>query len=418
MDKMTLGLRTQDFQEGLRETGTFGPKEAYFEKTLRIGKAAVLAMHMRGLLFIDDYTSLQFAAGQLGIGGSELPAILRELEEVDFIRVMRSGEEIRRVDIRVPEFRTGYEDLGSRWEDLKPSEIERAAVETLQSLVLLPRREVDLLQALGLESGEISILQDVMRDGQLLRVQTISGEKIAFTPLVVDENPTAYLKWASKFPSEVSEALKTLTEHQGLPISDPVIAANPSLEDAVATGVLMPVLIEGATVTQEFVFAPRGGLTSHERVILDKARAVVACVRYGQRFAAGRKILRPRAILERLREHKRFRRGHPDLRTQYNLLLEKLIGHPVDEGGGLWNFEIYDTDENMKALDIAIEMLEIGETPTAKIDLAAKKALLAQSSYLGPIPSRTRLARSIKGSPETQAEIIKQLSAIGRGMKV
>ena len=78
MDKLNIGLRAQDFHEGLRETKAFGPKEAYFEKTLRIGKAAVLAMHLRGLQYVDDYTVLKFAAAQLVISGTELPVILRE----------------------------------------------------------------------------------------------------------------------------------------------------------------------------------------------------------------------------------------------------------------------------------------------------------------------------------------------------
>lgn len=418
MDKVTQGLRAQDFHEGLRETKTFGPKEAYFEKTLRIGKAAVLAMHLRGLLYVDDYTVLKFAAAQLGIGGSELPVILGELEEIDFVRIKRSGDEIKRVDIRVPEFRTGYEELGARWEDLKPCEVERAGVATLQNLMHLPRSEADLIRSLGMGQTEFSILRDVMKDGQLLRVQTIAGQKIAYTPLVVDEDPTAYLQWTDRFPSAVSEALNILTEHQGLPASDPTISDNAALNDAIQTGVLMPVLVKGATGIQQFLFAPRGGLTPQERVILDKARAILASVRYGERFAAGRRIIHPRAILVQLRDYKRFKTGHPDLRTQYSPLLEKFVGRPIDEGGGLWNFEIYDTDENMKALEVAIDMLEIGETPTVKIDLAAKKALLSPREYLGPMPTRTTLARSIRGSPETQAEIIKQLSAIGRGMKV
>lgn len=418
MDKLNIGLRAQDFHEGLRETKAFGPKEAYFEKTLRIGKAAVLAMHIRGLQYVDDYTALKFAAAQLGIGGSELPVILRELEEIDFVRVKCPRAEIERVDIRVPEFRPGYEDLGARWEDLNPSEIERASVETLQNLMQIPKREADLVQSLGLGQTEYSILRDVMRDGQLLRAQTLSGEKIAYTPLAVDNDPTTYLQWCDEFPSEVTEALKILIDCQGLPVSDPIISGNAALDDAIQTGVLMPVTVDGATGVREFVFAPRGGLTPQERVILDKARAILACVRYGQRFAAGKQISFPRLILERLRDYKRFKRGHPDLHTQYSLLVEKVIGHLFDEGGGYWNFEVYDTEENMKALEVAIDMLEIGETPTAKINLAAKRALLAPSSYLGPIPSRTRLAGSIKGSPETQAEIVKQLSAIGRGMNI
>lgn len=416
MDDLSIGVRTQDFHEGLRETKAFGPKEAYFENTLLIGKAAVLAMHLRGLLYIDDYTVLKYVAGQLGIGALELPRILEELEAVDFISIVRSGDQIKRIDIRVPEFRSGYEDLGVRWQDLNPSEIERAGVKTLHDLMRMPIKEANLIQSLGMKQEEYAIISDVMENGQLLRIETVGGERVIYTPLAVDDNPTAYLKWANKFPSEVSSAVNVLMSHQGLPISDPMVSSNAALEDAIMTGVLVPVQIDGITGEQQFLFAPRGGLTSEERVILDKARAILACVRYGQKFAAGRPIKYPKRILETLRDNKRFRRGHPDLYTQYSVLVEKLIGRPIDEGGGRWNFEIYDTGENIKAFDIAISLLEIGETPVAKIDLETRKAILTPSDYLNPTSTRVRLAKPFKGSKETRAEIIRNLSAIGRGM--
>jgi hypothetical protein len=84
MDSITIALRAQDFHEGLRHVGTFGPKDVYYSKTLIIGKAATLAMHLRGLLYINDFMQLQYAASSLGIG-QELPLVLHELEEVDFL---------------------------------------------------------------------------------------------------------------------------------------------------------------------------------------------------------------------------------------------------------------------------------------------------------------------------------------------
>ena len=223
-------------------------------------------------------------------------------------------------------------------------------------------------------------------------------------------NPTAYLEWAGRFPHEVSSAIETIKAYQGLPISDPQISTNIALDDAIKTGVLIPIQVTGATGEQRFLFAPRGGLSSEERIILDKARAILSCVRYGQKFAGGRAIFNPKRILETLRDKKRFGRGHPDLFTQYGAIVEKFIGHPVDEGGGRWNFEVHDTPENIKAFDVAISMLEIGETPTAKIDMDVRNAIVTTGDYLSPISTRVRLAKSIKGSPETQAEIIKQKS--------
>jgi hypothetical protein len=148
---------------------------------------------------------------------------------------------------------------------------------------------------------------------------------------------------------------------------------------------------------------------------MDKARALLACVRYGQKYAAGRPIKYPRLILERLRDYKRFKQGHPDLLSQYGLLTEKLLGTPVDEGNGRWNFEIYDTEENMKALGVALDMLEYGEAPSARIDIEAQKALLIPSGYQGPATTRPQLIKSIQGSSKTRTEIIRQMSNLIRG---
>lgn len=414
-DKLIIGLRAQDFHESLKDTGSFGPKDVHYKRTLLVGKAAALAMHLRGLLYIDKAEQLEYAASSLGISSLELPTVLKELEEIDFVKVVRKGGQIKRVEIKVPEFRSGYEELGERWLALQPGEIEQASLFALTKLYEGPVGQRELLGGLGLSESHTSILSDVMQSGQLLSVQPVDGRPVAYTPLAVDGNPSAYLQWAKKFPNDVRNVLAVLQQKQGLPMGDDAIRKNPAIQDAIATGVVMPVQVSGATGEQHFLFAPKGGLTAEERTILDKARAILACVRYGQRFADGRPIKYPRRILETLRDRKRFNHGHPDLFSQYGLLVEKLIGHPVDEGNGRWNFQVDDTDENMKALQVAIEMLSYGESPSARIDLSAKKALLAPCGYMGPLTTRPRL-RLIHSSAETRSEIVRQMADLARGM--
>src|SRR5688572_122352 len=115
MNPIQIALRAQDFHESLRATGVFGPKEVVFKRTLLVGKAASLAMHLRGLLYVDDVSQLEYVAASLGIPALELPTVLRELEEVSFVSVVKKDDEINRVECRIPEFRSGYEDLGERW---------------------------------------------------------------------------------------------------------------------------------------------------------------------------------------------------------------------------------------------------------------------------------------------------------------
>jgi hypothetical protein len=415
VDNLIIGLRAQDFHESLKITSAFGPKDVHYEKTLLVGKAASLAMHLRGLLFIEDEKQLKFAASTLGISSLELPAILHELEEVDFLTVVKAGDRIKRVEIRVPEFRSGYAELGERWTQLGPSEIEQASIETLESLYKGPIPTSELSQSLNLDPTSFAILKDVMSSGQLLSIQAVDGQDVSFTPLAVDGNPNAYLQWAKKFPNEVQAAVQVLQSQQGLHMDDPRIAGQQVFLDAIMTGVLSPVQVQGTTGAKRFVFAPRGGLSDEERVILDKARAILACVRYGQHFASGRRINSPRAILRRLRDKKSFSRGHPDLFDQYGLLVEKLIGEPVRESTNRWNFRVFDHAENMKALDVAIEMLEHGETPSTHIHLDAQKALLSPTAYSGPSPTRVRLSTGIQASSATRSEIIRQMANIARG---
>jgi len=150
--------------------------------------------------------------------------------------------------------------------------------------------------------------------------------------------------------------------------------------------------------------------------VLDKARAILACVRSGQHYAAGRPINYPRRILETLRDYKRFRRSHPDLKIQYGALVAKQIGIPIEGPSGRFNFQVNDTPENMKAFDVALEMLAIGEAPSARVDLNAQKLLLQPSSYTGAITTRASVAKSMKRSKTTQIRIIEELIKIARGI--
>lgn len=416
MDPTLIGLRTQDFHDSLKVVTTFGPKEVKFKNTLLIGKASSLAMHLRGLLYIEQYEQIEYAAASLGINSIELPAVLRELETIDFIRITKSGEQIKRIDVKVPEFRSGYSELGKRWQDLRPNELEQAGIATLEHLHHGPVSVPVLQSQYSLNSNEFAIMSDVMKCGQLLAIQTVDGTPTAYSPLAVDGNPSAYLQWAKRFPNEVTAAIETLSQSQGLAMSDGRIASNKTLMDAIQTGVIMPVTVSGATGAQRFLFAPRGGLAPEEKTILDKSRAILSCVRYGQSFSQGVAIKYPRRILEVLRDNKQFNRGHPDLMSQYGLLAEKLIGHPFEESTNRWNFRIDDTDENMKALNIAIEMLEYGTSSYVSIDLDAQKALLSPSQYQGPASTRPRMTSDPAVSVETRADIIRELTKLTRGM--
>ena len=416
LDSLYIGLRSQDFHEGLKLTANFPVKDVHYKKTILIGKAATLAMHLRGLLYIENYQSLEYAASNLGINAYELERVICELEEVDFVRVTRSGENIKRIEVKVPEFRSGYSDLGERWKQLNPSELEVAGITILNYLIKKPVSRTSLFSSLGIDNRNEAMICDVMRAGHLLDIQPVAGEEIVYSPLAVDGNPIIYLDWAKKFLNEVGETIDFLKNNQGIPVTDKMVSSNTAINVAIHTGVIMPVQVSGATGEQQFLFAPVGNLASEERIILDKALAILSCVRYGEKFAAGRRIMNPKSIIRTLRENKRFSTGHPDLFSQYSLLVEKMIGHPDQDSRGYWNFAVDDTAENMKAFDIALEMISEGEAPSAKIDLDVQKTLLAPTSYQSPISTRARFVNLVQLSPESKVDAISQMANLARGV--
>lgn len=419
-DLLAIALRAQDHHEGVKELSVDPIVEVEFNKTILIGKAAALAMHLRGLLYVNDYKALQYSAAQLGIRASDLDLVLRELEEIGFVRVLKENGKFKRLEINVPQLRTGYEELGQRWKDVKPTEIEAASVQILSTVVAMPQKERELLAKLGVDKKAYDITRDVLTSATLLDRYEIPGEEpILYSPLMVDQDPAPLMKLLKNHQeAEIAKAFEQVKQYEGLHQTHPSVANNPVVKEAVLSGILQPTAIDTAQgSTQEFLFTPHGGLQPEEGIVLDKARAIVACVRAGQHFSKGRAIFSPRKILGRLREFKRFKSGHPDLQIQYGTLVAKQIGFTEDEGGGKFNFNVYDTPENIKALDVAIDMLELkGETPTARLDIEAQRSLFDPSSYSGPIPTRSAVARRMKRSKTSQVWVVEKLTKLARGI--
>lgn len=419
IDAHMVGVRAQDFHEGLKEVASYGPKEVHLKNTLLIGKAATLAAHLRGLNVVEDQEALTYLAADLGISGLELDRVLRELETVDFASVKRDGETIRRVELRVPELRQGYEELGRRWEDLHPGEIERAAIEMLHHVAAVPRSKEDVQKAWGLDAKHFDLVLGIGSTGALMETYEVDDEEpIIYSPLTVEENPRPLIELAKKYPQDdVVRALNAVRSEQGLPEGVGAAKDNPVIIEAVLSGVLAPVRIQTAKGERRFFFAPRGQLVASEKVILDKARAVLACVRSGQHFADYKKIHHPAALLRKLRTSKTFSYSRPDYPEQYGLLVSKQIAviRPDTAREGFFHFHLLDTDENMRALDLAIDLLQLGDASSTHASDA--HALLGISgSYSGALSTRTRLARTVRRSKTAVQHIVTTISKLVRGV--
>lgn len=416
----TIGLRSQQFHEGLKDVGAFGPKEAHLRTTVLVGKVACLTTHLKGLNYVDDLQALTYLAAELGISSIELDSVLREMEELDFAKVVSSATGIKRIELKIPELRSGYEDLGERWLHLMPSEIERASIVLLENVASFPRTEVITRNSLGLDAKAFSTVLEIGSAGALIdKYEDDRGEVLLYSPLTVEEKPDTLLELAKKYPQDhIIRALREVQANQGSPL-EMIHATNRELMiESAMLGAVAPVQIRIGNQDRTFLFTPRGGLRREERVILEKARAILACVRCGQHYAQVRPIIYPRRILETLRDSKGFAYSRPDFPEQYGLLVTKQIGYLEHDRlrPGFYHFHLYDTPENIHALEIAIDLLEIGQPTTSRLETDAREFLSVSGTFTGTLPTRSRMNRTVTRTRELSRGIIDEISKLARGI--
>ena len=422
LEKSSIGMRAQEYHEGLKDVVNLPQKDMYMPTTILVGKAATLATHLKGRDFVNDYQALIGLASQLGISSIELRQVLRELEEIDFVSVVETSSSIsgiKRVELKIPELRSGYEELGERWLQLKPSEVEQASISLLENVASFPQAEVLLKGSLGLNDKDFGLILEIGTSGLLIEKYDDNGQNILYSPLTVEEKPDALLKLAQQYPEDnIVVALKNVQRYQGTPIENLKGQNKIFAEQAMRLGVLCPVQIVSGATAKAFLFTPRGGLRKEERVILEKARAILACVRFGEHFATTRKIMYPHRILETLRDRKSFSYSRPDFPEQYGLLVTQQVGRiePDRLRPGFYKFYFIDTPENMRALNIAIDLLKIGVLPTSKLEVDASDLLNIGGMFSGTLPTRAKLGRSVALSRETTRDVILKIANLARGV--
>ncbi len=406
MDKTTVAARLQDINEGLvRQSG--GLVESHYRKTKRFGAAARICNLIRGQDVVSDYTSLVAATGELGIGADTLDAALGILEEIGYVSLHKSGGDIRKIEERIPLLSDRFEAIGERWQDSKPSDIEVVTLEMLDDLLVAPNRTRALCKRHSLDSSSFDIIRDVGNTGEYIKSYTSpkDGSEIAFSPLYHDENPDKIIQLMDSFPSDdVVATLRGIREYQGKPID---AVTDPVLLTAIKTGCIPTPTVTSTNGAKRFMFTPLQGVGKLEKGLLEKARAIVACVRYGEHFAGITKIRFPLVILQRLKDRKQIG-PHSEISEQYVLLqklgvgvIQKAIGYT-----GRYMFHLLDTDENLRSLDMAIEYLTVKEIVKGDPNEAGAKQLMLPGSYASPTKTRMEL-KSLRETKLSSSSISK-----------
>lgn len=399
-----IAARLQDINEGLtRQTG--GLVEAHYRKSKRLGSAARICSLIGGQEVIKDYNALVAAAGELAINADTLETALTELQEIGYITIHRGVGGINKVEERIPLLSDRYEAIGQKWLDSQPSDIEKASLEMLDELMIMPFKERVMQKKHGIGSAEFGIIRDVGKTGDFFKSYTSpkDGSRIIYSPLYHDENPDKFFALMKNFPTEeIVEKLKGIRRYQGNPVDT---VQDALLLEAIRVGCIPTPTVESSNGAKQFMFTPLRGVGRLEKSLLEKARAIVACARYGQHFAQITRITNPLAILQTLK-YKRSIGPHSEIGRQYFLLQKLGVGriskHP--NYTSRYNFQLIDNVENLKAMDYAIQYLTVRDIVRGEADIQGAKQLLLPGFYSSPTKTRLDLTH-VKNTKMSESSV-------------
>lgn len=357
MDNEHIAKRAQDVQAGLRDVQDT-LVSATIPITRQIGMAALLAVHIRGLDVIENIVAFHGFCASLGIPSDTVPLVLGTLEATGWLRVAPNVYNPRRIEESIPYFQKIYDALGDQWNHRSPSDVELATMTLLERLSVGPEPERTVTSSLGIGPQELQTVIDIGELGGYLRRYRSPLERIPilYAPQFVDENPESLLNLIARKGDDHEEVRRVLRAAQAKP-GTPVRyleRADPLVAELVNSNVLAAPAIVSSTGEYSFAFAPYR--TNKPRSLLAKARIILACVRYGEHFSSITKVQSPKWILERLRDLKMIgKKPHSNIGTQYAAAANMGVGF-IERVVGRYRFRLYDTDDNLSAVDLAIAM--------------------------------------------------------------
>jgi hypothetical protein len=246
-------------------------------------------------------------------------------------------------------------------------------------------------------------------------IDSVDDEKrVYYSPLLWDVSPkklAAFLKQANQ-----TSFGHLLRKTVGRPGSDFTNVKDPLIIQAISGGILPSYRVNSTGGERVYGFAPyTGGLLTcdEEKVILDKARALVSCLRYGSEAATITRIVNPLWILKAITDPSRnYRLGpHSELKLQYGMLIGKQLGKVIQTANGRFIFELIPTEDNVRACAIARELL-FGEVMGAK-DPGADAALHLVNGKIEHPLREVKIARKKRAARADElAGLVERLQAV------
>lgn len=379
-NSVRIGLRLLEFECGIAANidDTNSAELVDYETSRAAGQAARLAMLIRGQDVIEDEQRLKkIAAHELGVHPAEYTVAKRLLLEADLIeeRTTKTGKSVLNEKVSRIDHSDNYRRVGELWlsRDHRTHK-EEAIIHTLDAVIDAPQAISDLDPLHGLKKDELSAVLELGSNAGIID-SVDPAKKFYYSPLLWDVNPKKlgeFLKTASA--TSFSGVLKKMKR----PGSDVTNAKDPLVIQAISGGILPSYRVTSTGGLRVYSFTPyTGGLLSSDtqKTILDKARSLIACLRYGSEAATITRIRNPLLILNAITDPGRNYglKPHSELKLQYGMLVSKQIGRVI-QTGERYVFQLIPTEDNLRACAIARELLSSGELMSEK-DMGAAAAL-------------------------------------------
>ncbi len=434
LDSLKVGLRAQDIQTSVQDV-ELGPLNAETKNIRLTGMAERLAIHIRGADVIDDYRRLEYVASQFGIDSLVLPKVIDVLQELEWVRVEKRNGKIKKVEETVPYFSDIYSKAGEYFNNSDPSEIEEAALVVCDSLALSPITGEQVKKKFGLDDRAYEIVLDIGKSGRLIGQykSTKTNEDVLYSPVYWVENPDKLenmYNMLKKFGADrVYDALKKIKDYQGFPLMDNILKSDSEkltneekiIAEAIQRGIILAPQVESFKGRKKFAFTPNIGIPVHEKIILEKSMAILACIRYGEHFGKITKIKFPEVILDKLLNSP-YRIGpHTEIRKQYAILTGRGMGRIFADKAlsDRYYFELIATEENKKAVKLARDLLKVGEVLEEKgLSKELQGVLFYPGTYeeaLRTLPKLKKQAHISKETQETVSDILNNITDNLRG---
>jgi hypothetical protein len=302
------------------QVGLEGADVPEYEVAKTIGKAAVLAVNLRGLGEVQYGTLRLVAARHFHIRSDVLDGTLKTLADLELIKLVTTGETIHQIIPDIPHFDNVYGRVGT-YTDVKPlNELEQLTIEMLDRLYRSPVNRDALRATLSADASAFATSLQIGVDAGLMLDQRARGRDVVASPLYFSDNLEGLIDIAARGDTpNVHRLLKLVSKNQGMPLS--AIAKERRIADATISGedvvllqsmaeegIIKPPSIQRPNqVEEKFVFTPAPGkvrMSAANREIYEKGMGLAAAVRKGQLLPEAYRIRSPQALLYRLGERK------------------------------------------------------------------------------------------------------------------